>query len=519
MDNFHNGFENNSGGSVARERNYGGYILSDEAIKKGIARLSSTTKGIPSTISPVHEPIVEGGKVVGSLPFLAPTYNASFNLGNPDGGFLNTPDSGQYEAKSFSTIKQATGIGDPRPPAGGDFRSRVYIIDAHPADSYGPDGKTCLQTLCDEALTVLGSNPNWLAMNFYNPTDSFHSGLKVGSVAGSMLAWCWETHNTRMKISFTSPKPCVFSMTASAVRSMCELIFNENTNYVYPQSTDEVATLAAREEQQRRFVNGDFCNPDGAHGFTIGRDTMSNVTKYAVSLSQRVLQMPLPEHAKYWMSREELYYIPTFEETYSILLKHADTLEWAQFLAACGMRVPRLEETAKAVKAEELVQANLVRLKTKNVKQGMAQGQYGMQQGMPQQQYGMPQQQYSMPQQQTQMPQQGQAMPQQQTQMPQQNQAMPQQGQVMQQQQQARTQTLQQGQQLPQTGQAATSSSGTDVGQAYGSILPGGTMEEVNGGMPAPSSTPPSNLPADHPDVVASKSSALQDRLNEMKEV
>lgn len=356
-DQFHQKFDTPEAKRAGKARDRGNYILSNAAAGMGIQYLEPKMSGLACVISPVSKPITDAqGNIVDVRTMLVPRVTASLNMARADGCIMaadtqlstirsegqeqDLASEGQYFIGPMVTVKLARFLG----PKGGN--KRIFLIDDHPAgDKAEGNGRTCLQSLCAEANIVLSQHPEWVHLQFYNPSDSFNSCLFEGTIAGLMLSWCWQHHRTQVGASPQDPVPCVFQLSSTASKSLGELVFHAREDYYYPEGVDAFTALSSREEQTKRFVYGDLCNPAGAPALIIqgvASAGFNQGNRYAVQLTQQPFQLTLGHHGHLWMEPEDLYYFPTFEETFNILLQ-SDIPEWSAFIEACARRVPRLE--------------------------------------------------------------------------------------------------------------------------------------------------------------------------------
>jgi hypothetical protein len=348
MNKFHSRHDSGGGNDPAKVYGFGQYVLTPDAIRRGYKLLAPNKQGAV-TVTPLGKPVVNAaGQVENIEPFLKPTEHASTSTGCADGGILGQPSTGQYYSLSFVNLPIASFIGSKRLP--NKNSEKVTLIDMHPDGDIQAGEATCLQSLIREASEVLVEHPEWKATGCYIPSDDYNSGLKKGTVKGLMTCMCWGHPNEKNKATPATPIPGIMEFSTSTVKSVAELIFREDHNYMYPENMDEWMALASREEQLKRFVHGDFCNPAGVPGFSVYKlnPAVAN-SPYVVNLTQERYQVTYQHAAQYFLEPEQLYYFLTFEETYTELLRHAmGDQEWFNFLIACGMRIPRLVEIAKS---------------------------------------------------------------------------------------------------------------------------------------------------------------------------
>jgi len=333
-------------GKVSKARSYGNWLLSDEAVALGYR----TAFG-GAVVSPLSEPIMDAaGTVTDVRPFRIPTEGAHFSMATADGQLTPAPTDavgpvGQYELGAVTVLRVASNIGKQN-----DRNStKVTIINGHDSDELDPsDPRTCLDSLAAEANVVLAENPQWAARSFYDSSSEYKSWLKTGAKETPTLAgMCFEHQG--LKITPDQPRPVVYMMAKTAVDGLKPIIFNEDPSYQYPETEDEYAALASREEQAKRFPTcPDPCQPwqQGGHPgspafrFQPGQDGAVKV--YHVTQTDQPYPLSVDQHAHYWLPANRMFYVPKFEETFNLIMRYADDPDWAAFLSACARRVPRL---------------------------------------------------------------------------------------------------------------------------------------------------------------------------------
>lgn len=318
-----------------------GYFYFKDGLQKANVDFVEPNKEESSIIRVSGRPTFDAnGNVTGIMPFLRP--RPSRNLSDPAEKLFAPTVC--YEVRVVRYV-------GPRPEMDDDGRRegppQLHFIDEwSPAvrRQYAAEGRQLPPTCCD---LLLAKAPSVVARNskygkYFKSDDDFNSCLRRPTKIWFLNGLCMN--HGKVECSAENPIAVIHLLTWTGYKSMMDLVLEENKAYTYPEGANH-AKIGTREELARRFVCPDLTNPEFAPALVFtqhkqkrrsskSKGESGNVegNKYVATLSNDLYPFSVEDQVRMWTAPEDLFYYPTPEEAFNLMLNHAGEEDWLDFL-------------------------------------------------------------------------------------------------------------------------------------------------------------------------------------------
>lgn len=320
-----------------------GYHYFIDGLQKANVDFLEPNKDQAGIVRVAGRPVLdEQGRLLDIMPFLRPRPSRK----------LSDPVDKLFAPTVCYQIRVARYMG-PRPDFDEETNKRLGPPQLHFIDEYPPhvrrkyvsEGRqlppTCLDILLAKAPSVVARYEKYA--KYFKADDDFHSALKRPTNVWFLNGLC--LNHGKVDCDEENPLPCLHLLTWTAYKSMMDLVLEENEGYEYPEGADH-EKIAARAELNKRFKVNDLTDPSGAKAlaFTFHKqkrksskggkrgDKKMEGSRYETSLTDAEYPFDAELQAKMWTPPQEIFWYPTPQQAFELMLNNAGEEDWEDFL-------------------------------------------------------------------------------------------------------------------------------------------------------------------------------------------